>query len=247
MRSDEETVVDEPAIGRGQKGTGANRAYDLLRRQILTLEVAPGAELEEAALVAKLGLSRTPIREAMVRLAGEGLIVMQPNRSAQVAPIEVAAFPRYIEALSLLQRCLTRFAAERRTEDDLRRIETACEDFEVAIAGTDTVVMTESNMQFHRRVGEAAHNSFLSEPYERLLSHALRLLRIPFAYDPAGEAESKRHVAKIVAEHREILEAIRRRDAERAEVLAASHAELFRSRLILFMQQNAADAIRIAP
>jgi len=224
------------------RGTGAAFAYETLRREILSLELEPGLDLDEAGLVARLGLSRTPVREALIRLAADELVVLLPNRGAKVAPLDLADTPRYIEALDLAQRAVHRFAAQRRTDEDLARIDAARDAFEDSIAGGDAMVMTECNRDFHAAVAEAAHNRYLAAHYVRLLNQGMRLLRIPFAYDPAGDGADA-HIAKIVEDHRRITDAIASRDADRADALGHAHAMLFQSRLMVFLQQNLASGV----
>lgn len=226
------------------RGTGAAHAYETLRREILSLELAPGQELDEARLVARLGLSRTPVREALIRLAADELVVLLPNRGAQVAPLDLADTPRYIEALDLSQRAVNRFAALRRTDGDIARIAAARDAFEDSVPGGDAMEMTARNRDFHAAVAAAAHNRYLAGHYVRLLDQGMRLLRIPFAYDPAGDG-AEAHITKIVADHRSITAAVEGRDADRADALGHAHAELFQSRLMTYLQQNLAPGMAI--
>jgi DNA-binding GntR family transcriptional regulator len=226
------------------RGTGAAFAYETLRREILGLELAPGQDREEAGLVARLGLSRTPVREALIRLAADELVVLLPNRGAKVAPLDLADTPRYIEALDLAQRAVNRFAAQRRTADDMTRIEAARDAFEDAVPGGDAMEMTERNRDFHAAVAGAAHNRYLAGHYVRLIDQGMRLLRIPFAYDPAGDG-ARAHIARIVEDHRQIADAIAAQDADRADALGHAHAALFQSRLMMFLQQNLAPGVVI--
>ncbi len=84
--------------------------YQRLREGILSLDYVPGANLDEAQLVESFGLSRTPVREALIRLAADGLVVLLPDRGAQLAPVDLADFPRYVEAFDLVQRAVMRDA-----------------------------------------------------------------------------------------------------------------------------------------
>ena len=97
------------------KGTGVKLAYDTLRDEILSLALPPGALLDETTLAERFGMSRSPVREALIRLAGDELVVTLANRSTVVAPIDVQSFPRYVEALDIAQRMNTRLAAQFRT------------------------------------------------------------------------------------------------------------------------------------
>ncbi len=244
------------------KGAGAQFVYERLREEILSLALAPDQNLDEARLVDRFGLSRTPVREALIRLAADGLVTMLPNRGAQVAALGLMDFPRYVEALDLLQRAVTRLAALRRDEEDLDRLRAAEAAFEAASGAGDALRLTELNRDFHLAVGAAAHNPFLSAHYARLLDEGMRLLRIPFAYEPpeavaqaatraasrdrAASDNAANHIAKITAEHRAITKAIVERDADLAETLAHTHTELFRGRFLQYLRQNFATEISVA-
>ena len=235
-------VAKPPKVGRGQ---AVAHVYRTLRAEILSLRLAPGADLDDATLVGRLGLSRTPIREALARLAGDGLVVQSPNRGVQVAPIDLTDLPRFAEALSLLQRAVLRAAALRRTPDDLSRIEAAYEAFGVATSDRDALELTELNREFHVAIARACHNRYLADSYSRLLVEGMRMLSVPFGYDPGGVDSAQAHTGRVVDEHGEMVEAIRLRDADRAEALGASHAELFRARFIAYFNQNTLSGLSV--
>src|SRR4029453_15900232 len=94
------TLEDE---SRRTKGAGWRNVYDTLRTEILALTLAPGQLLDETSLAERFGLSRSPVREALIRLAAEELVVTLPNRSTIVAPIDLASFPKYVDALDIAQ------------------------------------------------------------------------------------------------------------------------------------------------
>ena len=97
---------------RRAKGTNTAWLYDELRRAILSLALQPGDNLEEKELVERYGMSRTPVREALIRLASDGLVTLLPNRGARVAAVDLRDFPRYMEAYDLVQRAVTRSPAD---------------------------------------------------------------------------------------------------------------------------------------
>ena len=236
---------------RRAKGTGTSYVYQRLREQILSLDHAPGANLDEAQLVESFGLSRTPVREALIRLASDGLVVLLPNRGAQVAPIDLADYPRYVEAFDLVQRAVTRFAAIRGSGKALARIRQARDVFEAAVGPGDPLTLTQKNRDFHLAIAEAAGNPYLARQYGHLLDQGMRLLRVPFAFDPNGGSDGgrdegrARHVEKIVSEHRAIVEAIADGDFERADTLAHAHTELFKSRFLQYLDQNLAADMKL--
>ena len=105
-----------------RKGNTLDRVYGELRRAILNLELAPGSNLDESDFVAQLNVSRTPIREAFLLLANDGLVTISRNRGAYVSSIELSRAREFFEALEVSQRIATRWSAARRTAEDLKAI-----------------------------------------------------------------------------------------------------------------------------
>ena len=232
--------------GRRAKGTNTAWLYERLRRDILSLSVPPGGSLEEKELVQRFGVSRTPVREALIRLAADGLVVLLPNRGARVAAIDLGDFPRYVEAYDLIQRAATRLAAQRREPDDLVRIKDAQLRFEKASAKLEPLNMTEFNRDYHAAIGDASHNHYLADQYKGLLDQGMRMLRIPFAYDPSADDGLGKHLKKIIDEHRGITECIQARDAAGAERTAHDHSRLFQSRCLQYLQDIGTTNIRVS-
>ena len=202
-------------------------------------------ELEEAYLVTLLGVSRTPVREALIRLGSEGLVSLMPNQSARVAPLDVSNLRSFFEAFDLVQRVLTRLAAIRRGDDDLGAVQRIMEAFEDAARRRDADAMIETNRAFHDRVGRAAGNVYLAATYDRLLLEGLRIARVCFAYDSDPEDPLAEHLEQTVRDHREILDAVRRGDPAAAEDVAARHSELFRRRIARSLTDIGDDVSRL--
>ena len=222
------------------RGGGAARIYEALRRRILDLELAPGADLDETALADAFDISRTPLREALNRLAAEQLVVISPNRGASVAPLNLTGFPAFIEALALAQSAVNAFAAMRRDDAELAAIATAADGFE-AVVENGGPALTEANHSFHSAIAAAARNPHLAAFYERLLDEGARLARVSFSYEGVGRDE---HIGQVVAEHRATVEAIAARDAAGAERLGHDHAALFQRRMLAYLTTNAASTLR---
>jgi DNA-binding GntR family transcriptional regulator len=215
------------------KGERRGHVYDVLRERILLLDLQPGSLLDEASLGRELNVSRTPLREALVRLAAEDLVEVMPNRGARVAPIELAQLQQHLEAFELLQRTATVLAAQRRTEADLKQIDALCKDFELAHDRADVHGMILSNLDFHQAIGAAAGNRHIERMYNSVLSDNLRVARLAMAYECYGSTEAHdRHLKAIVDEHRLLLKALADRNIEEATRLADSHSNLARIRVI---------------
>lgn len=225
-------MTEESEI-RHAKGTGWRFVYQTLHDEILSLALEPGALLDETTLAERFGMSRSPVREALIRLLGDDLVVTLSNRSTIVAPIDVLSFPKYVEALDLAQRMNTRLAAELRTEADLRAIAKRQKEFEAAVKNGSHLLMSDANKQFHMAIAAAGRNPYLAAFYERLLNQGRRMLHLHFDYIERGNGGYL-----LTDEHSQMLEAIRAKDVERADTLAHAHTRQFRDNFIEFMKEN---------
>ena len=222
------------------KGAGWKTVYTVLRAEILSLELPPGEHLDETTLAERFNLSRSPIREALIRLAGEELVVLLPNRSTLVAPIDIRSFPRYVEALDITQRIITRLAAEHRTPADLKTIAARQREFEATVKEGDHLAMSEGNKNFHMAIAQASRNPYLTGFYERLLTQGRRMLHMHFEY-----LKKPTHGYLLTDEHDDMLLAIKRGDVERADRLAHAHTRQFRDQFIEFMKENYVTSVSL--
>lgn len=226
-------MAKEAEAEAGGRRHGGRYIYEELRKQILTLKLKPGVQLDEVSLAAQFGLSRSPVRDALARLVTEGLVTILPNRTTLVTPFEIEEFPNYISALDLMQRAVTRLAATQHTTDDLAKIRKADTAYMEAVTQGDFQAMSELNKAFHMAVADAGRNPYFVTYYERLLSEGQRLLHLHFDHIVSASSE-----IKLGRDHEEIIEAIASRDADAAEKAAHEHTMLFQRRFLDYMQQN---------
>src|SRR5215813_423426 len=177
------------STGRPPKGRGAANVHLALRDEILHLALRPGEKLDEMGLVRKFGISRTPVREALIRLASEGLVFLLPNRGAQVAPLDLVDIAHFFEALELLQCAVNHWAARRRTEEDLAEIRRQRDAFRRAAAKYSQSGMMETNRDLHAAIAKAAHNPHVEAPFIGLLNHGMRLNWICLDHFNAGDLD----------------------------------------------------------
>lgn len=202
-----------------KRGSGSKRVYEMLREEIVSLERAPGSPIDEAQLADRLGLSRTPIREALVRLASEGLVQNLPNRSAIVAPIDYANLSAFFDALSLMYRVTTRLAAQWHQPEDLLAIREHQSRFAAAVVATDALAMIATNRDFHAAIAEAGRNPYYTGLFLRLLDEGRRIMRLYY------RSFNDRLPGDFVEEHEMILQAIEVRDVDLCDRLARGHAD----------------------
>ncbi|GGF95690.1 transcriptional regulator [Rhizobium wenxiniae] len=213
------TNDDSSQITERKRGSGVKLVYDLLRDEILDLKLVPGSAIDEVQLAARFGMSRTPIREALVRLAGEGLIETLPNRSTMVSNIDFLGMPAYFDALVLMYRVTTRLAAQHHRADDLLIIRERQAEFSAAVAAQDALAMIATNADFHSAIAAAGRNAYYANFFDRLLGEGRRMLRLYY------QSYEDRLPARYVDEHEEIIAAVEARDVTEADRLGKAHGE----------------------
>ncbi|MBB3569118.1 GntR family transcriptional regulator [Rhizobium sp. BK491] len=202
-----------------KRGSGVKVVYDILRDEILDLELPPGSPIDEVQLSERFGMSRTPIREALVRLAGEGLIDTLPNRSTMVSQIDFLNMHSYFDALVLMYRVTTQLAAKYHRPEDLEAVRALQIEFANAVEAQDALAMISTNAALHLAIAEAGRNPYFTSLFLRLLNEGRRLLRLYY------QSYNDRLPRRFVEEHDEIIAAIEARNTELAERLAREHAE----------------------
>ena len=201
-----------------KRGSGVRVVYESLRDEILDLTLAPGSPIDEVQLAERFNMSRTPIREALVRLAGEGLVETLPNRSTMVSNIDFLNLHTFFDALTLMYRVTTRLAAQNYLPGDLDRIRAHQADFAAAVAAQEALAMIATNREFHAAIAEAGRNPYYTALFLRLLDEGRRLLRLYY------QSFDDRLPQEFVDEHEAMIAAIAARDVEAADRLARSHA-----------------------
>jgi len=199
---------------RTESASLAERAYHAIREMIVSLELRPGAVIDERALMERLGIGRTPTREALRRLAQERLVEVYPRRGMFVTSVEIRDLASLTEVRSLLESHVARLAAERATDEDRGALEALLDELETR-ADLDTSELMALDERIHRQVYSSAHNPFLESTLEEYYVLALRIWYL--ALDRTRELE------QAVLGHRELLEAIRDGDADRAEKTMRRH------------------------
>ncbi len=152
-----------------KRGEGVKFVYDILRDDILDLVLPPGSPIDEVQLAERLSMSRTPIREALVRLAAEGLVTTLPNRSTVVSNIDFLNLHTFFDAMTLMYRVTTRLAAQFRTDADLTAIRARQADFARAVETHDALAMIATNRDFHAEIAEVGRNPYYTGLFCRLL------------------------------------------------------------------------------
>lgn len=202
-----------------KRGSGVAHVYSVLRNEIIDLQLAPGSAIDEQHLSDRFKMSRTPIREALVRLAVEGLITTLPNRATIVSHIDFLQLPQFFDALTLMYRVTTRLAAANHTSKDLDKMHRHQQAFKEAADQQDALALIATNRDFHLAIATAGGNRYYTELFARLLDENRRLLRL--YYSSFNDALPRQYVA----EHDDMIAAISAGDIQEADRLAAAHAD----------------------
>lgn len=211
------------------RGFGALTIYETLRDEILSLEMQPGELVDESRLATRFGVSRSPVREALVRLVSESLLQTLPNKGTIVAQLRIQEFPQYVDTLDLVQRAASRLAAEVRSERGLELIKEAQQRFVDAVKANDVLGMILSNRDFHVAIAQATNNKYLEEAYAQLLDDGRRFLRLYFkSYGDVLPVE-------LLGGHDNLIAAIEARDPERAERYAREHTIEMQQRFLSYL------------
>ncbi|HEY5100986.1 MAG TPA: GntR family transcriptional regulator [Gaiellaceae bacterium] len=191
----------------------ADQAYIAIRNAIVSLELAPGAVIDERALIERLGIGRTPVREALRRLAHEQLVEVFPRRGMFVTNVDVRDLARISEVREALEPEAARLAAERATEDERDEL---AELGSSIVRGADLMDIDE---RIHRAIYAAAHNDLLEKTLGEYYVLAHRIWMIALDRNEALE--------EAVEAHRNLVLAIVNGSGERAADLMRAHVQGF--------------------
>ncbi len=201
----------------------SQQAYEAIKHRIISLALPPGAVLDEDSLQAELGLGRTPIREALQRLALEKLVTILPRRGTFVTEIGIMDLRLLFEVRVPLETLAVRLAAQRGHETHWQLMEAVLAQVPESDGPAANEQMIAIDRRCHELIYEAAANPFLTDILVMLYALSLRLWY--YALDRIG------HMREAVLEHRTLLEALRRRDGEEAARVMEHHIQTFQSEI----------------
>lgn len=183
----EEGAPNEPA---------AQRAYRALERMIVTLDLPPGEITTEGALIERLALGRTPVREAIQRLAWEGLIEVRPRAGLAIAPLLAADWPLVVDARSGVEIVLARSAARHASPADKQRLGEAAEAMNGAVSAADVLAFLKADKQLDEVIASASDNLFAVRVAAPLQTHSRRFW---YRYQSeTGLAQSAEHHVRLI-------------------------------------------------
>ena len=200
-----------------------------LRRRILSMELAPGAVVDELALCDEFGLSRPPVRELMRQMAAEGYIDLEANRAARVSSMSYQSLRSFFLAAPLIYIGNTQLAATHATPSEIAELKRIQTFFREAIEEKDVEKRVLYNDEFHLHIGKMAHNVYLMPSLQRLLIDHARLGKIFYRHPTSVDMQEDLHLA--ADQHDEIITAIENHDPALAGEIVRAHLELSRRRM----------------
>ncbi len=202
--------------------------YEALKNRVLTLDIEPGTVLDETALSLEYDISRTPLREVFHKLAGEGYLTLENNRSTKVSSMDISSMRNFFQTAPLIYASVARLAAENATATQLKKLKQIQHSFLQAGEQGDASGMSMFNHAFHEKIGEMAGNSYLSPSLNRLLIDHTRMSQMFFRPNNTQEEEI---IGKACKQHDLMIEAIEKRAPAEIVELTLQHWELSRGRM----------------
>lgn len=213
--------IDEDA--QSEKIKQSDRAYEEVKQLIISLRLPPGAVIEETRLRQDVGVGRTPLREALYRLADLGLVVVAPHRGFFVTEISATDLQHLTELRLLLEGAAARLAAERAGPSVVAELRAILDDTAAAIDAHDLSKLIAIDLAFHSLIARASLNRYLEDALHR---HYLMMLRFWYlSFERAG------HLPDVMREHLHIVSAIEQRDGVNAETAMRFHVVEFRNKV----------------
>lgn len=199
--------------------TKAESAYELVREQVLSGDLEPGAVIAQATLARELGISTTPLREALRRLMTEGLVELDAHRDARVTRLTAEEARDLIEIRRSLDPLAAGLAAERRTREDLALIRATADELLPLRTDPGTAELL-THRRFHVAIYSASHNQMLVQTLDGLWDKADRYRRLALENGRTEEDLDRTHT-----EHRAMVEAIAAGDADTAAAVMLAHVD----------------------
>jgi DNA-binding GntR family transcriptional regulator len=208
-------VVESPSEEEARV-PASERAYRRLKQLILDNEIAAGSQMLELEAAARLGMSRTPVREAMVRLEQEGMVELRPRHGMRVLPISPDALAEIYEILTALEGMAAESAARKGANpDQLAALQQAVDEMEEALAADDLLRWSQADARFHRQLVELAGNRRLASIVEQVSDQAHRARLTTLRLRPKPVSSNRDHAALVAA--------IRDRDPQKAREIHEQH------------------------
>ena len=210
-------------------------AYEQISRKIINLEYAPGQSLEEKKVMEGLEMGRTPIREALWRLAGEGLLESVPNKGMRVPSITLQGVKATFEAMKIMESGVASLAVRQSAGPFVPDMRAANEGVRQSVLDGDVLGMVEANHRFHIAFAKCSRNEFLIRGVREVRSAAKRLSYLSYANELDPEKSIAAHLDSVISEHMEMMRFLAERNEDSLQEAIVRHNKAFQHRIVLYM------------
>lgn len=223
-----------------QKLPLAVKAYRIIHERIITLDFEPGQYLDEKRLISELGIGRTPIREALVRLASESLVKKQPNKGFIVTPLTIQNIKALFEALHIMEMGVVSLVVHQDSTKHLPLMQKAQQEFKMALDANNLLNLVWSNHNFHMYFAHCSANEYLVRSLRDVRNELNRLAYLSFSSKIGMNQDLDKHFQSVCREHEQIMEYLKIKELNRLKKTIEKHIQAFQRRIIIYMTTSGA-------
>ncbi|RLB26293.1 MAG: hypothetical protein DRG71_02565 [Deltaproteobacteria bacterium] len=213
----------------------AYKAYQIIHEKIITLALKPGEHIDERTLVEELGIGRTPIREALLRLASEHLVESKPNKGFAVKALTLQDVKSMFEALNILEIGACSLAVTQELETCVSLMKDAQQLVRKSIEKNDVIGLVKSNHSFHMHFARCSNNEYIVRALNEVRNEVNRLAYLSFAGVRDLSRDLKDHYKAVISEHDLIIKHLEHRELEALQETVRIHIRTFQRRILNYL------------
>ncbi|NNF97977.1 MAG: GntR family transcriptional regulator [Desulfobacteraceae bacterium] len=213
----------------------ADQAYEIIQRQIISLELAPGQQIDEKQLAELIGIGRTPVREALLKLTSEYLVESQPQKGFVVTHLTFQNTKSIFEALRILEMGIAELAVQQELSDTFALMQGACDQFESAMAGNDFMRLFWANHHFHLHFAGCSKNDYLIRALKAVRNEVNRLTFLSFNSRFSDTDDFRRYNQSVLHEHSQLIDYLRKKDIDNLKKTLDMHIQGFQQRVVAYL------------
>ncbi|RLB86218.1 MAG: hypothetical protein DRH15_02155 [Deltaproteobacteria bacterium] len=213
----------------------ALQAYEIIHEKIITMALKPGEHVDEKALVEELGIGRTPVREALLRLASEHLVESRPNRGFAVKPLTLQGVKSMFEALNILEIGTCSLAMNQHLDVCIPLMKEAQKLVKKSIEENDVMGLVKSNHSFHMHFAQCSGNEYIIRALNEVRNEVNRLAYLSFAGVQDLSRDLKDHYRAVIREHDLIVKYLEDRDPRSLRETVKIHIRTFQKRILNYL------------
>ena len=213
----------------------ALRAYEILHEKIITMQLKPGAHLDEKKLVQELGIGRTPVREALLRLTTESLVQSEPNKGFVVKPLTLQDVKAMFEALNVIETGVCALALAQDTTECVTLMKQAHNRVKRAISENNLLELVKANHDFHMHFARCSGNQYLVRALNEVRNEVNRLAYLSFGGDFTLRGDLHQHYQTVIKEHELITRYLKEKNSDALLETIKAHIRTFQNRVVRYL------------